>query len=125
MASPVRSLFFSGFLLLLLILAAWGIAPAPAGTTGTLIGYVLTDKAVPVQAAKVAAASASQTASTTTDVQGHFVFVSLIPDTYVVTVTKDGYRTVSQPGVEIAADNTQTVELITAQEVRTIGRVII
>ena len=122
MSSPFRLLFFCAALLLV---ASGLLQRADAGTTGTLIGYVFSQEGAPLLGAQVAAASASQAATTTTDVQGHFVFVALIPDTYTVTVSKSGFRTVSQPGVEIAADNTQTVELVTQREATTLGKIVI
>ncbi|MDQ6823935.1 MAG: TonB-dependent receptor, partial [Candidatus Eremiobacteraeota bacterium] len=90
-----------------------------------LIGYVLTKSGAPLQDAMVSATSASQAATTTTDQQGHFVFVALLPDSYVITVSKPGYRTVSQPGVEVSADNTQTVELIADREAPTLSKIVI
>ncbi len=59
-----------------------------AGTTGRLGGQVTDDTGAPVAGATVKAASASQTVQATTDGGGHFSFVSLAPDTYVVTVTR-------------------------------------
>jgi len=64
----------------------------------------------------VTAAAPSGTETTTTDVNGHFVFVSLTPDTYTFTATKDGYDTVSQAGITVIADNTQTVSLRTQRQ---------
>jgi hypothetical protein len=95
-----------------------------AGTTGTLSGIV-TDSATstPIAGAKVTAASPSQTATTTTDGGGHYSFLSLAPDTYIVSVDAEGYQPTSEPGVTIAADNTRTLTLTTEKELKTIGRV--
>lgn len=95
MADRLRFVFLCLFVTCA-IASQWGLR-ASAGTTGTLIGYVLTQRGAAVKDASVSAVSASQSAATVTDDQGHFVFVSLIPDTYVVTVSKSGYRIVSQP----------------------------
>src|SRR5579863_7724766 len=84
-----------------------------AGTTGALSGSVLLPDGSPVADAKVSVTSPSQSVSTTTDVGGHFAFVSLIPDTYTVSASKDGFDTVSQPGVTVLADATQVVRLQT------------
>ncbi|MGB6646513.1 MAG: carboxypeptidase-like regulatory domain-containing protein, partial [Candidatus Cybelea sp.] len=61
-----------------------------AGTTGTLRGRVV-DAAThaPIAGAVVIAASPSQTAQITSDASGAFSFISLPPDTYTVSATKD------------------------------------
>jgi len=102
-------------LLALLVFAIQGTW-ALAGTTGTLSGYATLQDGSPLAGAKVTAASPSASETATTDAGGHFVFVSLTPDTYTVTVTKDGYDTVSQSGVTVIADNTQTVTLRTQKQ---------
>ncbi|MBV8596700.1 MAG: carboxypeptidase regulatory-like domain-containing protein, partial [Candidatus Eremiobacteraeota bacterium] len=83
--------------LLLALVSTWAVSsPVRAGTTGALSGYVLLPDSSPLAGAKVTVASPTQTASTTSDLRGHFVFISLVPDTYVVTASKDGYDTVTQ-----------------------------
>ncbi len=94
-----------------------------AGTTGALSGYILLSDGSPLRDAKVSALSPSQVASTTTDTNGHFSFVSLIPDTYTVTVSKDGYDTVSQAGVTVLADATQIVRVRTQASTKVLGHV--
>jgi Carboxypeptidase regulatory-like domain/TonB dependent receptor len=82
---------------------------ALAGTTGGLSGQVLDDKGAPVAGAAVKVSSPSQTASATTDAGGHFSFLSLAPDTYSVTASKDGFQPASYPGISIFADQTLTL----------------
>jgi len=94
-----------------------------AGTTGTLGGWVFTKDGTPIKGAAVSATSPSQSESTTTDATGHFVFASLIPDDYTVTASKDGYQASSQPGVLVSADNTQTIELYLAVQVKTLATI--
>lgn len=92
----------------MLLQGTWALA----GTTGALTGLVvLAETNAPIAGAKVTVASPSQTATATTDAQGHFAFVSLAPDTYSVSVEKQGYQLVSQTGVVVFADNTQTVTI--------------
>jgi len=94
---------------------------ALAGTTGALTGtVVLAESNSPIAGAKVTAASPSQVATATTDAQGHFAFVSLAPDAYTVSVEKEGYQSVSQTGIAVFADNTQTV---TISLLKVIGKV--
>ena len=82
---------------------------ALAGTTGGLSGVVTDDKGAPVAGAAVKVSSPSQAASVTTDAGGHFSFLTLAPDTYVVTASKDGYAPSSYPGITIFADQSLTL----------------
>ncbi|MDQ2680632.1 MAG: TonB-dependent receptor [Candidatus Eremiobacteraeota bacterium] len=97
---------------------------ALAGTTGGLSGNVLeSGGTTPIANVKVTASSPSQTLSTQTDASGHFVFISLAPDTYVVSAEKDGYSPASQPGVTVFADSTQTVAVTLQKALKTIASV--
>jgi len=95
-----------------------------AGTTGSIAGTV-TDRTAntPVAGAKVTATSPSQVATTTTDASGHFTLLSLAPDTYTLSAEKAGLENVSIGGVSVQADQSITVNLVSAKELRTIGRV--
>lgn len=97
---------------------------ALAGTTGTVNG-TLTDSTTgkPVADATVVASSPSQTASTKTDGSGHFVFLNLAPDTYSVSISKDGYAPVSIAGVTVFADQAQNLALTTQPQLRTITHI--
>src|SRR5579872_6314895 len=107
-----------------LCLALWTALPAQAGTTGSLSGYV-TDAATlsPISGAVVSAVSPSQTTTTTTGASGNYVFLSLIPDTYSVSVHKDGYETHSVAGISIFADQAQTVSFALQKAITTLGTV--
>ncbi len=105
--------------LVLIFQGTWALA----GTTGALNGVVTLQDGTPLVGAKVTASSPSESASTTTDTGGHYSFVSLAPDTYTVTASKDGYDTVSQPGVSVFADNTQNVKLQTQASTKVLGHV--
>ncbi len=94
-----------------------------AGTTGTITGAVVLATGEPVPDAVVSANSASQAATVHSDNAGHFVFLSLAPDTYVVSATKEGYDSVSIPGVSVFADQTRAVSLVTRKSLRTIANV--
>ncbi|HXW75786.1 MAG TPA: carboxypeptidase-like regulatory domain-containing protein, partial [Candidatus Eremiobacteraceae bacterium] len=73
-----------------------------AGTTGGLHGKVFdTASGAPIVGALVSATSPSQNESVTTDSTGEFVFISLSPDTYTLTASKDGYNTASETGVSV------------------------
>jgi hypothetical protein len=107
-------------LIVLLVISAQATGTL-AGTTGALTGYVVVQSGVPVAGAKVTASASSQSSSSKTDAGGHFAFVSLLPDTYTITVSKDGYETLSQPGITVIADNTRTLTLTLQPIVKTIG----
>ena len=116
-----RRPFFAGVVVLsILIQGTWVLA----GTTGSLSGVVTeTGTPAPIAGAKVTATSSSQTATATTDAGGHFSFVSLAPDTYVVSVEKTGYEPVSLSGITVQADQVQNVALNARRQLQTIGRV--
>ena len=95
-----------------------------AGTTGQLVGTI-TDSATnsPITGAKVTAASPSQSATTTTDNGGRFAFLSLQPDTYVVSIERTGFESQVVTGVTIAADNSRTLNIPVAKSLKTIATV--
>lgn len=95
-----------------------------AGTTGTL-SLSVTDSATgsPIAGAKVTVASPSQTASGPTDGSGHLTFLSLAPDTYVVSVEDQGYEPQSLTGETVVADNTRTVSVVLVKSLHVIGHV--
>ena len=94
---------------------------ALAGVTGGLAGTVHDDTGAAVAGATVTASSPSQTATTTTDASGHFVFLVLQPDTYTLSVRKDGYQSVSIAGTTVLADQTQEVTVITPRAIHVIA----
>ncbi|MDP9018665.1 MAG: TonB-dependent receptor, partial [Candidatus Eremiobacteraeota bacterium] len=96
-----------------------------AGTTGALTGVVTeAGSTTPVANATVTANSPSQQAVAETDQTGHFAFVSLSPDTYDISVVKGGFEKLSQPGVTVFADQTQTLSLgVQKTSLREIGNV--
>jgi len=96
---------------------------ALAGTTGGITGNVRDSDGTPVPGAKVTVSSPSEIASTSTDADGHFSFLSLAPDTYTVTSTKDNYQNGSLPGVSVFADQVQTVALTMPKALKTIASV--
>src|SRR5690348_11279677 len=69
-----------------------------AGVTGNMAGTVRDNTGAPVAGAAVQVVSPSQTAQTTTDANGHFIILSLAPDTYVVSISKASYQPTSFPG---------------------------
>ncbi len=97
---------------------------ALAGTTGRMSGTVVqSESGTPIANAKVTATSPAQSATTATDAAGHFTFISLSPDTYTVSVEKEGLQPISEPGVAVFADATQTIALRMTSALKTIAKV--
>src|SRR5215469_16150170 len=80
---------------------------ALAGTTGRLSGTVLTVTGTPIAGAVIKVSSPAPSVNTTTDATGAFTFISLAPDTYTVSVEKQGFQPQSVAGVTVFADATQ------------------
>jgi hypothetical protein len=94
-----------------------------AGTTGQVAGTITdAQSAQPISGATISVSSPSQSASTTSDAQGRFGFLSLAPDTYSVTIVKSGYQTFTQPGVTVIADQTATLSYPVYKTLATIGK---
>lgn len=106
-------------LALFLVQETWTLA----GVTGNMAGVVRDNTGAPVAGAKVRAVSPSQAAVTTTDAQGHFLFLALAPDTYTLSLSKDGYAPTSYPGNSVFADQTQQLALTLPRTIKTIVRV--
>jgi hypothetical protein len=99
-------------------------APAFAGTTGGLHGRVLDSQTgAPIAGATVSATSPSQNESATTDATGEYVFISLSPDTYTVTASKDGYTSASVAGVSVFADQVRTVNVQIQKTIKTLATI--
>ncbi|MBV9271914.1 MAG: TonB-dependent receptor, partial [Candidatus Eremiobacteraeota bacterium] len=98
---------------------------ALAGTTGRISGTVTSaDTGAPLSNVRVVASSPSQTTTTASDASGTFTFLSLTPDTYTVSVQKEGYQAASQSGVVVFADATQTLSMRMQKELQTIAHVV-
>lgn len=115
---PIRT-----FVATLLVAALLPLAAA-AGTTGSIVGRIVdaADQA-PLANVTISVTSASQAATTQTDASGTYRFLSLIPDTYTVSITHDGYDTLSQAGVSVFADQAQTLNLAMVKTLKTIAKV--
>ncbi|HEY1975753.1 MAG TPA: carboxypeptidase-like regulatory domain-containing protein, partial [Candidatus Baltobacteraceae bacterium] len=103
----------------MLVQGTWALA----GVTGNMSGTVRDNTGAPVAGAKVQAVSPSQSATTTTDTTGHFIMLSLAPDTYAVSVSKDGYQQTSFPGEVVFADQTQQATYTIGKALKTIAHV--
>jgi hypothetical protein len=105
-------------------LCSFGHPDALAGTTGTLRGSVIDVKSrAPVAGARITAESPSQVATTSTDAQGEFRFISLVPDTYVIHAEREGYDPAAQSGISIFADQPLTITINMTPTLKTIARI--
>ena len=96
---------------------------ALAGTTGSIGGNVTDDSGKPIAGAKVSVTSPSQSATSVTDGAGHYIFLALAPDTYTISVSKDGFSPVSQAGASVFADQIQNIAITMHSALRTIASV--
>src|SRR5271155_673412 len=97
---------------------------ALAGTTGGLTGSVVdATSSAPLAGAVVTVSSPSQTASVTTDASGRFGFLTLAPDSYTVSVTKDQFQPTSDSGQIVFADTVQTLTVRLQKTLSTIAHV--
>lgn len=97
---------------LAVLLAALCMLHALAGTTGVLRGQVV-DRATlrPIAGAVVTAESPQALAKTTTDGNGNYVFISLAPGLYTVSVEARGFEPVSVAEAPVQADRAQTLAI--------------
>jgi Carboxypeptidase regulatory-like domain/TonB dependent receptor/TonB-dependent Receptor Plug Domain len=90
------------FMALCLLFAptSWGQAQI---TTGTVQGDVLDERGGSVPGASVEAKNldTNYTRTETTDSDGHFIFPSLAPGRYTLTITKGGFTTIVQQNVNL------------------------
>ncbi len=85
---------------------------ASAGTLGGIAGTITDAKTgAPVAGVHLQITSPSQSVNATTDAKGHYIVLSLQPDSYTVTAVKAGYDAQSWSGESVYADQTQQYDL--------------
>ncbi|MBV9700873.1 MAG: carboxypeptidase regulatory-like domain-containing protein, partial [Candidatus Eremiobacteraeota bacterium] len=114
-----RAVLAASLLVAFLSQGTWALA----GVTGNIAGTVKDTNGAPIAGVSIRAVAPSQTASATTDAGGHFILLSLAPDTYTLDLTRDGYQPVAVPGTVVFADQTQQVALTMQRALKTIARV--
>ncbi|MBV8066612.1 MAG: TonB-dependent receptor, partial [Candidatus Eremiobacteraeota bacterium] len=94
---------------------------ALAETGGIVSGTVIDDKThAAVAGAEVVAKSPSGTYKSVSDAQGHFRFLSVLPDTYSVNVTKSGYLSYATVIVVLNLSQ-QTINVTLSKTLKTIA----
>ena len=105
-------------------LFCWAVAPhapALAETAGIVTGTVTDDHThAPLVGAAVEAKSPSATYHATTDAQGRFRFLSVLPDNYVLSVSRTGYQPYSTT-VVVLNGSQQTVNVPLSKSLKTIA----
>src|ERR1700680_104829 len=97
---------------------------ATAGTTGAISGSLVDSASgAPIVNPNISAGSPSQSGGTHTDGVGRFGFLSLIPDTYTLTASRDGYQTTTQSGVTVFADQSQNIVMRAQKSAKTLGTI--
>ncbi len=110
-------------LMTLVVLIAGQGTWALAGVTGNIQGTVKDTNGAPVAGVEIQVVAPSTSRTATTDAGGHFVILSLTPDTYTINLTRAGYQSVSFPGVTVFADQSQSVAYTMEKALKTIARV--
>ncbi|MBV9103961.1 MAG: carboxypeptidase regulatory-like domain-containing protein [Candidatus Eremiobacteraeota bacterium] len=90
-----------------LLLAAC-TATAFAGTTGQVEGRITDTQGRPLANASITLASTGVRLFTKSDEHGHYHFLSLYPDDYVLTVNRSGNMSFVSMWFEVQADQTTT-----------------
>jgi Carboxypeptidase regulatory-like domain/TonB dependent receptor len=107
-----------------LIVAALLPFPTLAGTTGGITGRVQDAQTkAPIAGVVITVVSPSQNGTAVSDASGTFRFLALAPDTYTISLTKDGYDPITQPGISVFADQTQTNNFVMARTLKEIAHV--
>lgn len=80
---------------------------------GTILGTVTDTTGAVVNDAKITVTNTGTgiTRSLKSDAIGEYVVPNLIPGTYSVTVSKDGYKTVTQPAIALVVDQKARIDL--------------
>lgn len=102
----------SGFwMLMLLVVAAWGSAVYAQQITGAVTGTVLDSSGAAVvgTSVKLTNIGTAFTQTTTTDTSGDFQFRLLQPGTYLIEVSSPGFKTFRRDGIIVEADRSLAV----------------
>lgn len=98
------------------------LAVAAELTTGAILGSVRSVAGGPVSGAAISATSPSGRYSATTDESGRFVILGVVPDTYSVTASANGYRSESDVAVVLPAER-EHIAFILRPQLREIAHV--
>jgi hypothetical protein len=99
------------------------VIPATAQTTtGTISGTITGQNAAALSGVGVNAVSPSQHYTATTNASGFFSLTGVVPDTYAITLTRQGYQTATVDGVTVSPGQAVSVSQVLSQQLTNIGR---
>jgi hypothetical protein len=112
------------FFIFALMLSFAAVGQSLAGVTGSISGHVTDERNNPVAGVKIAVASPSQEVTTQSDARGFYSVLSLSPDTYSITASKDGFDTSTLSGVTVQTNQTATANIALRPSAKTLGKVV-
>jgi hypothetical protein len=103
------------------------IAPlcVSAATVGTISGTVVDADARAITGASIAATAPSGQYVAHTDVRGHFVIFGVVPDSYKVTFSADGYEVFIQNGITVLPGSRVALEATLQPAIKQLAREVI
>jgi hypothetical protein len=108
-----KKMLITGFALLAMLLSLTGIgyaqASAESSVRGNLSGTVSDTSGAVIQGAKVTISGPTGEKTATTDAEGRFLFQVLVPGSYSVKVSKDGFRTAQIRSAQVLTGKTSTI----------------
>src|SRR5262245_54319054 len=109
---PMDKKILTGVLAYVLFLFMGVVAFAQeTAVKGNLGGVVADSTGAVVQGAKVTLSGPIGNLTTTSDNEGNFLFVRLVPGTYTVKVEKQGFKAADVTGVEVSIGRTASLKL--------------
>src|SRR3954471_16837147 len=115
--SLLRTVYAPRALFVLSVIVA-SVAPASAQGVGTIGGTVMDASQAVLPGATVTLSSAQGTVGsnqeTTSDTRGADQFLRLVPGTYIVRATMQGFRPAEQRNIQVSSDQTARADLTLA-----------
>jgi len=106
---------------LIIAFVATSMSAGISGTTGQIAGTV-TVAGAPLANVTVTAQSPTGRYQTKSNAQGYYSFLGVSPDTYTVSFQGAGYEPQTQQGINVFADQVNTVNVQLSKQLQVIGR---
>src|ERR1700680_3014600 len=122
-----RSILKVGLLTAMVASAFAFVAPLRvcAATVGTISGTVVDADAHAIAGAAVTATAPSGQYVARTDTRGHFVIFGVVPDSYTVTFTVDGYEVLIQKGITVLPGSRVMLQAVLQPAIKQLAREVI
>jgi len=111
----MKTLLKSSLLLLAASLCLWAAPAAAQERTGRIVGTIYDDMGMPMAGASITATSPTQIGGAqkaTTDAEGSFRFIGLIPGDFLVKVRKGGFLGAARKGIRVSVGKTVTLDIL-------------